>query len=167
MPEDPERLAAIAAQHATVADKIRALAGAGVARADIARFLGKRYQHVRNVLEDDAQSRPEGGGQEYVVGKADLSGVREEAQPQGDVAPESAGSDEPEAPSAEVIDLSSAPEPEPEPPIVTVPEPVTAATPEPVAVVEAAAEPAPRPIDANEIVAPPATPKRGWWRRGA
>jgi ribonuclease E len=24
-----------------------------------------------------------------------------------------------------------------------------------------------RPIDANEIVAPPATPKRGWWRRGA
>ena len=74
---------------------------------------------------------------------------------------------EPEAPSAEVIDLSSAPEPEPEPPIVTVPEPVTAATPEPVAVVEAAAEPAPRPIDANEIVAPPATPKRGWWRRGA
>jgi ribonuclease E len=74
---------------------------------------------------------------------------------------------EPEAPSAELIDLSSAPEPEPEPPIVTVPEPVTAATPEPVAVVEAAAEPAPRPIDANEIVAPPATPKRGWWRRGA
>jgi hypothetical protein len=80
MAEDPERLGAIAARHATVADKIRALAGAGVARADIARFLGKRYQHVRNVLEDDAQTRLEGGGQEYVVGKADLSGVREEAQ---------------------------------------------------------------------------------------
>ena len=29
------------------------------------------------------------------------------------------------------------------------------------------APPPPRPIDANEIVAPPATPKRGWWRRGA
>ena len=28
-------------------------------------------------------------------------------------------------------------------------------------------EPAPRPVDANEILAPPATPKRGWWRRGA
>jgi ribonuclease E len=28
-------------------------------------------------------------------------------------------------------------------------------------------EPAPAPFDANEIVAPPATPKRGWWRRGA
>lgn len=87
MAEDPERLGAIAARHATVADKIRALAGAGVARADIARFLGKRYQHVRNVLEDDAQSRPQsaadqsGGGGGYVLGKADLSGVQEGPRP--------------------------------------------------------------------------------------
>src|SRR5579872_2794456 len=73
MAEDTERLGAIAARHATVADKIRALAGAGVARADIARFLGKRYQHVRNVLEDDAQS----SAGAYVVGRADLGGVRE------------------------------------------------------------------------------------------
>ena len=73
MPEEADRLARIAAPHATVADKIRALAGAGVPRADIARFLGKRYQHVRNVLEDDAQS----GASGYVVGRADLSGVRE------------------------------------------------------------------------------------------
>jgi hypothetical protein len=72
MSDDADRLATIAAPHATVAGKIRALAGAGVSRADIARFLGKRYQHVRNVLEDDAQSS---GG--YVLGKADLSGVRE------------------------------------------------------------------------------------------
>jgi bifunctional DNA-binding transcriptional regulator/antitoxin component of YhaV-PrlF toxin-antitoxin module len=36
----------------TVAGKIRALAAAGYARADIARLLGKRYQHVRNVLEE-------------------------------------------------------------------------------------------------------------------
>lgn len=72
MPDDTDRLARIAAPHATVADKIRALAGAGVPRADIARFLGKRYQHVRNVLEDDAQSS---GG--YVLGKADLSGMRD------------------------------------------------------------------------------------------
>lgn len=34
----------------TVSDKIRALDAAGFARADIARFLDKRYQHVRNVL---------------------------------------------------------------------------------------------------------------------
>jgi hypothetical protein len=84
MADDPERLGAIAARHATVADKIRALASAGVARADIARFLGKRYQHVRNVLEDDAQRRSEsGGGQSggYVLGKADLSGVREGPRP--------------------------------------------------------------------------------------
>jgi hypothetical protein len=83
MAKDPERLAAIAGRHTTVADKIRALAGAGVARADIARFLGKRYQHVRNVLEDDAQSRPESAGDQssYVLGKADLSGLREGPRP--------------------------------------------------------------------------------------
>ena len=38
--------------HKTVAAKIRALAAAGVPRAEIARILGKRYQHVRNVLEE-------------------------------------------------------------------------------------------------------------------
>jgi len=69
------------------------------------------------------------------------------------------------------------------------PAPVTAeAAPEPVAIAEApsiaaSAEqvhvtetpppvfseptPAAREVDANEIVAPPAAPKRGWWRRGA
>ena len=73
---DTDRLRAIAQPHATVADKIRALSAAGVPRADIARFLGKRYQHVRNVLEGDAQS---GGG--YVLGRADLSGVQEGAAP--------------------------------------------------------------------------------------
>src|ERR1700753_1713892 len=73
MTDKVERLGAIAARHTTVADKIRALAAAGVPRADIARFLGKRYQHVRNVLEGDAQSA--GGG--YVVGRADLGGGSE------------------------------------------------------------------------------------------
>ena len=68
-----DRLAKIAGVHRTVADKIRALAAAGVSRADIARFLGKRYQHVRNVLEDDAQTRGA-----YVIGRADLSGLRDE-----------------------------------------------------------------------------------------
>ncbi len=77
MSEDSERLAAIAARQTTVAGKIRALAAEGVPRADIARFLGKRYQHVRNVLEDDAQS----GGSGYVLGKVDLSGVQEGPRP--------------------------------------------------------------------------------------
>lgn len=46
---------------ATVADKIRALAAAGHPRAEIARLLGKRYQHVRNVLEGDKlNARPHG-----------------------------------------------------------------------------------------------------------
>lgn len=72
MPGKPVDLEAVVQPHATVADKIRALSAAGVPRADIARFLGKRYQHVRNVLEGDAQA---GGG--YVLGRADLSGVAE------------------------------------------------------------------------------------------
>ncbi len=37
----------------TVSGKIRALDKMGFARADIARMLTKRYQHVRNVLEED------------------------------------------------------------------------------------------------------------------
>ena len=45
--------AAIVASAATTSDKIRALNAAGYPRAEIARMLGKRYQHVRNVLEDD------------------------------------------------------------------------------------------------------------------
>src|ERR1700753_2500654 len=92
MTDKVERLGAIAARHTTVADKIRALSAAGVPRADIARLLGKRYQHVRNVLEGDAQTRaggqtmsavtqnpPSSGG--YVLGKADLSGVRDNGRP--------------------------------------------------------------------------------------
>lgn len=43
----------VVASDATVSDKIRALDAAGYPRAEIARLLGKRYQHVRNVLEAD------------------------------------------------------------------------------------------------------------------
>jgi hypothetical protein len=73
MPLDAERMSEIVKPHTTTSDRIRALAAAGAPRAEIARFLGKRYQHVRNVLEGDAQR----GG--YQLGRADLSGVREEA----------------------------------------------------------------------------------------
>ena len=45
----------------TVSDKIRALDAAGYPRAEIARVLGKRYQHVRNVLEADRLHPPRGG----------------------------------------------------------------------------------------------------------
>ena len=37
----------------TVSGRIRLLANEDYTRADIARILGKRYQHVRNVLEGD------------------------------------------------------------------------------------------------------------------
>lgn len=39
----------------SVSDKIRTLARMGVPRAEIARILGKRYQHVRNVLIAEAK----------------------------------------------------------------------------------------------------------------
>jgi len=41
----------------TVSDRIRALDAAGYTRAAIAEFLGKRYQHVRNVLVEDERRR--------------------------------------------------------------------------------------------------------------
>ena len=41
----------------TVSDRVRALNRAGYSRGDIARFLGKRYQQVRNVLVGDEQAR--------------------------------------------------------------------------------------------------------------
>lgn len=44
----------------TVAARIRALDAAGYPRAEIARILGKRYQHVRNVLEEPG-ARPSPG----------------------------------------------------------------------------------------------------------
>ena len=51
----PVEMQHIVKDHATVSARIRALDAAGYARADIARFLGKKYQHVRNVL---LQGRP-------------------------------------------------------------------------------------------------------------
>jgi len=46
LPYDAQRLAGIT----TVSGKIRYLDSCGVKRGDIAKTLGKRYQHVRNVL---------------------------------------------------------------------------------------------------------------------
>jgi hypothetical protein len=80
MAVDPARLNDIVNSAATVSDRIRALNAEGVPRAEIARLLGKRYQHVRNVLEGDAQTgaEPRSG---YTLGHADLSGVRETPAP--------------------------------------------------------------------------------------
>jgi AbrB family looped-hinge helix DNA binding protein len=47
---ETNRMKEIADHYSTWADKIRALDSAGFKRADIAQFLGKRYPHVRNVL---------------------------------------------------------------------------------------------------------------------
>jgi len=70
-----EDAARIVASRATVSDKIRALNAAGYPRAEIARLLGKRYQHVRNVLEGDkvgrAASAATGGAEEPAVFERD------------------------------------------------------------------------------------------------
>ena len=50
MQANPVEMKRIAEGLPTISAKIRALDAAGFMRADIARFLGKRYQHVRNVL---------------------------------------------------------------------------------------------------------------------
>ena len=71
---DSADVARIVGSAMTVSDKIRTLNTAGYPRAQIARLLGKRYQHVRNVLEADKLSRPE-------AGQAATGGVAEGARP--------------------------------------------------------------------------------------
>jgi len=50
MQANPAEMKRIVEGLPTISAKIRALGAAGYPRADIAKFLGKRYQHVRNVL---------------------------------------------------------------------------------------------------------------------
>ena len=47
---ETDRMQEVVKRLPTISEKIRALDEAGFARTEIARFLGKRYQHVRNVL---------------------------------------------------------------------------------------------------------------------
>jgi transposase len=53
----PGNLARAVRELPTTAAKIRALAAQGRSRADIARALGIRYQHVRNVLMRDEEKK--------------------------------------------------------------------------------------------------------------
>ncbi len=102
--------------------------------------------------------------------KAAESAAPVEAVEAVDAAPtivaEAAPAPEPETPEV-VAEVAAAPEPEPAPTPEAVIEaaPVVAEVSEPV--VEAPAPP-PAPVvpDPAEISAPPAAPKRGWWRRG-
>lgn len=57
---DRRRMSEIAAGLPTKSEKIRRLAAAGFQRAEIARFLDIRYQHVRNVLVAPQPKRPRG-----------------------------------------------------------------------------------------------------------
>lgn len=65
----------------TVADQIRSLAAQGLSRVEIARRLGKSYQHVRNVLEGDRQRA--GGGAATPPPPAHPPGLAEPAAPFG------------------------------------------------------------------------------------
>ncbi len=82
-----------------------------------------------------------------------------------DVVEAVAAAPEPEPASAAPIVTTTAPEPQPEPE----PKPAAAAVAEPApeAAVEVPAAPPTPVIDPAEIAAPPAAPRKGWWRRGA
>ena len=56
---DTRRMTEVTRGLPTISAKIRALDAVGVSRSEIAKFLGKRYQHVRNVLERSKETRPE------------------------------------------------------------------------------------------------------------
>jgi hypothetical protein len=75
MPLTPDRMTEIVRPFTTVSDKIRALDAAGAPRAEIARFLGKRYQHVRNVLVEGPPK------ERYTVGRVEFADVREAPAP--------------------------------------------------------------------------------------
>ncbi|MBP0615873.1 hypothetical protein [Jiella mangrovi] len=62
MKADHEAMTKITAGLPTKAAKIRALDEKGFERADIARFLGIRYQHVRNTLERPKAKTPAAEG---------------------------------------------------------------------------------------------------------
>jgi AbrB family looped-hinge helix DNA binding protein len=63
----PSELSPSVANLSTISAKIRTLAEQGKARADIARLLGIRYQHVRNVLEHDKVRNLEAKGKGLVT----------------------------------------------------------------------------------------------------
>src|SRR5947209_827698 len=57
MGTDQHRMQKLTKGLASKSEKMRALASAGYERADIARFLGTRYQFVRNVLVQDEERK--------------------------------------------------------------------------------------------------------------
>ena len=56
---DGIKIEAVQKDHKTVSAQIRYLHSKGYDRSTIATFLGKRYQHVRNVLVEDARKAAE------------------------------------------------------------------------------------------------------------
>jgi AbrB family looped-hinge helix DNA binding protein len=67
MPQHKAQMDQLTNDLRSVSDKIRALDRAGFARAEIAKYLGKRYQHVRNVLVSDKAKGRKADGQQRDV----------------------------------------------------------------------------------------------------
>ena len=82
----PEELRTVIEPLPTKSARIRALGERGYERADIARFLDIRYQHVRNVLEADraktgtGETRAEDGAKAEVPGHVDAIPLSIDAQ---------------------------------------------------------------------------------------
>jgi ribonuclease E len=170
----------------------RAAAEAGPAPAAVAREAGSDEEvWVELPAADDKPKRRRGRGRGRGRGAAEEAAVETaadaapaEAAPAEAVseaappAPEPANTDEPAAeggkkPRARRSRAKAQPEAAAEPaeaiaepvaaaPVAEAPAAVSAVEPEPAAT----PEPVPRAPDPNEISAPPAQPKRGWWRRG-
>ena len=73
---NPDQMEAIAGAFSTTSDKIRALDAAGYSRAEIARFLGKLYPHVRNVLVAGPPKRSPFAESRVQAGAAEPDGAR-------------------------------------------------------------------------------------------
>ena len=80
---DDARMKELTRGLATKSDKIRALSEAGYGRGDIARFLGIRYQHVRNVLVQSAGRAAPGIAEGLGPGYAAAPAPSTAAVPQG------------------------------------------------------------------------------------
>jgi bifunctional DNA-binding transcriptional regulator/antitoxin component of YhaV-PrlF toxin-antitoxin module len=83
---DPRQMAKLTKGLPSKSAKMRALAAAGYARADIARFLRTRYQFVRNVLvREDARRAKQARGASAVASAEDLKPTKVRLGPDGRV----------------------------------------------------------------------------------
>jgi len=113
-----------------------------------------------------AEAAPEAEVATAEPAKPKRTRTRRKAEPkvEADVVAEVAAEAAEAAEETVTVAAQPAPQPEAPPQAEPLPEPVATPAPQPVEVVATAAEPVA--ADPAEITAPPAKPRRGWWRRG-